>query len=433
MAKEIFCFEVLCIDPTGEASIITEESMASALIYPKALWRKAKTEKISNRWNITDDELKLSLTIKSIDTGKILSGGVAAAFILSIESPNFDAVEEIRVNLLLHLKVLKFKHIKILADDISKDIANKLYPEVNKIENLLRRYLTKFFILNMGLGWWDVTAPQAIIDKVNSRKKDRKERSKDTFSDLTSADDLSFADFDDLGELIYKQSSGFNSKESVIQKINSVKSIEDLEHLKSALQDNYTKYFNNSFRDRKFDLLWKELFNIRNKVAHNGHFSKQELIKGIELSNIVANIIQEAETKIESFNISIEEQESIRQATIEAEEISKRIADSNFSEIGSNYKSLNDDDEPEFVGRPFKYITEDQLINELRIATEYQNKNKLPFIGLKRFVTKNLYDKGYIPNSTYGIINNLKAKGVIDIYETESADSNFKISGIRFV
>jgi hypothetical protein len=377
--------------------------------------------------------VKLSLTIKSIDTSKVLTGFFDAAFILKVESPNFDELENFRLNLLKHLRDLKFKHIKILTDDISKDIANKLYPEINNIENLLRRYLTKFFTQRIGLTWWDGTAPDAMKEKVEKRKKDRKEKSKDgdTFSELANVEDVALVDFDDLGELIYKQSSGFNTPESVVKKIVATNTIEELEHLKSGLQGNYTKYFKEAFRDRDFEKQWRELFGIRNKVAHNGLFSKKELEVGLEHAKSLTKIIREAEDKIEEFSISIEEQEAIRQATIETIETKERLEKMTFGDIGKKeHFDSNEDDEDEDAPL-FNSITQEQLLSELEYAERTLQKNHKTYVGLKAFVTRILGKKGYSYESTSSLINILREKGLVEVYEVQDEKNVFAVKGIR--
>ena len=51
---------------------------------------------------------------------------------------------------------LQFTNIRILRDDISTKIANEIYPLINRVENLLRRYLIKFFTRKIGVDWWEV-------------------------------------------------------------------------------------------------------------------------------------------------------------------------------------------------------------------------------------------------------------------------------------
>ena len=258
-------------------------------------------------------ESGLTLTVINVDTSKILTDLVDAAFVLRVESPMFEPLEPFRQRLLRHLSdKLRFAHLRVLQDDISSEIANQLYPKINAVENLLRRYLIKFFFQRVGMSWWEVTATPKMIDKVKARQRNRSNQ----FSYFINSD-IEFADFDDLGLLIYKQSTGFNEPEKVLERLTHIETIEELQELKSNLEGNYTKYFKTFFRDKNFERLWKEMSKIRNKVAHQATFFHSELRKGIELSAELTSIIKDAENHIDEIVLSLKEKQAIHQAAAE--------------------------------------------------------------------------------------------------------------------
>ena len=410
-----FTFEIFCIDANGQAEIKTEKSLIQGLCYSSKLWSDdVEDTSEKGKWTITDKNL--SLSIKSVDTTKVLTGYFEVAFIIKVQSDNFDIIESFRLKLLRHIKAkLCFSHIRVLSDDISTNISQELYPEINKIENLLRRYLTKFFIQRVGLDWWDTTATKTMIDKVQIRKKDRK----DEFSTICDTD-VSLADFDDLGELIYKQSSGFNNPEKVITKILSIGTFDDFELFKTELQGNYTKYFKEFFRDKDFEPKWKELFKIRNKVAHHGVFYKIELERGKELSNSLSQIILEAESKIDEIVFSIEEKEAIRNATIEAIENTEPATTLRGEPETQNLEGLRilgKIELPENVQKYkgfYKVITEEELLNELVIC-----ENTRAYVGLKWFVTQYLAEKSFSIGLSYSLVNILSDKGKIELSDIQ--------------
>ncbi|NJO87086.1 MAG: hypothetical protein HC821_03470, partial [Lewinella sp.] len=206
-----FIFELLCIDP---ADIINQEGFIHALSYSKEVWngRMPIITKDKNGELYIKGESEMLLTVINVDTSKILTDLVEAAFVVRVESKLFEPLEPFRQRLLRHLREnLKFNHLRVLQDDISSEIANQLYPKINAVENMLRRYLIKFFIQRVGLAWWEVTATPKMIDKVKLRLRNRSNQ----FSYFIDSD-IEFADFDDLGLLIYKQSTGFNEPEKVL-------------------------------------------------------------------------------------------------------------------------------------------------------------------------------------------------------------------------
>ncbi len=455
-----FTFELLCIDP---ADIVNQEAFIHALSYSKELWN-GKSPIITQDKNgapfIRSGEDML-VTVLPVDTSKILTDLVDAAFVLRIESKYFENLEPYRQRLLRHLRDnLKFAHIRILKDDISSEIANQLYPKINAVENLLRRYLIKFFFQRVGMNWWDVTATPKMIEKVKSRQRNRSNQ----FSYFINSD-IEFADFDDLGLLIYKQSTGFNDPEKVLEMLEGINTIDGLNELKGNLQGNYTKYFKKFFRDKDFEKLWKEMSRIRNKVAHQATFFHAELKRGKELSSSLTRIITEAEQHIDEIVLSLKEKKAIHQAAAEVvreeeHEAAEQQAHKDGKPIAGNRAPVEmggseistpkkDSDNrvkltgPKVIGKiklehkvktyrdtaapGYIVITEEEMITELEAAEEL---NYTDYIGLKWFVTQFLANKGYAIGTTYSLINILIEQGAILLYDKESQDGHM-IKAVR--
>lgn len=410
-----FVVELLCIEPED---IKNEKSLSKALSYSDTLWKSKEPKENSKKYiSLVQDELDIKINIFPLDTSKMFTDYIETAFILQVISKSFDELEEFRLALLRHLKAkLKFSHIRVLQDDISTYIANQLYPKVNELESLLRKYLIKFFIQRVGVDWWEVSANEKMLSKVKIRRKDRK----DEFANYIETD-IEYADFDDLGTLIYKQSSGFNQPEKALEYILTISDLEKLEEFKTELKGNYIKYFKENFRDKNFEGLWKDLFKIRNKVAHQGNFYKQDLEKGLKLYKELVDIIEVAESKIDELVLSVQEKEAIRQATIDAlteEEPPKIILDETVSENSdTNIKIVGKIDLPTISKRTFKgyrVITEEELYDELEQAKDIQYNQ---FIGLKWFVTQYLAEKNYSIGFSYSLINILSDKGKVELYD----------------
>ena len=446
-----FTFELLCIDP---ADINNQEAFIHALSYSKEVWN-GKPPIITQDKNgqpFIKGEEGMVLTVLPVDTSKILTDLVEAAFVLRIESKYFETLEPYRQRLLKHLREnLKFAHIRILKDDISAEIANQLYPKINSVENLLRRYLIKFFFQRVGMSWWDVTATPKMIEKVKNRQRNRSNQ----FSYFINSD-IEFADFDDLGLLIYKQSTGFNDPERVLEMLDQIDTVEDLNELKGNLQGNYTKYFKTFFRDKNFEKLWKDMSKIRNKVAHQATFFHSELKKGKELSAELTRIITEAEKHIDEIVLSLKEKQAIHQAAVEVvREEEEEAAEQQAQEVMAGSRAPSDaprDQEeiahsdydnrvkltgPKVLGKiklehkvksyhktaapGYMVITEEEIVTELEEALSL---NYTDYVGLKWFVTQFLANKGYAIGTTYSLVNILIEQGSIVLYDKESPDGH---------
>lgn len=448
-----FVFELFCIDPDD---ILNQEGFIHALSYSKDVWngRSPIISQDKSGDQVIKGESGMTVSIINIDTSKILTDLVEAAFIVRVESKLFEPLEPFRQRLLRHLREnLKFSHIRVLQDDISSEIANQLYPKINSVENLLRRYLIKFFIQRVGINWWDVTATPKMIEKVKARLRNRSNQ----FSYFIDSD-IEFADFDDLGLLIYKQSTGFNEPEKVLERLMNIDSIAELEELKDGLQGNYTKYFKTFFRDKNFERLWKEMSRIRNKVAHQATFFHAELKKGIELSTELSRIIQEAEKHIDEIVLSLKEKQLIHQAAAEVvreEEEEAAIQERNSlppnqMDAGQEVTINKDDTDhrvkltgPKILGKiklenktndykataapGYRVITEEEICGEL---DEAHNLSYTDYVGLKWFVTTYLANKGYAIGTTYSLVNILIEKTKIELYDMESPEG-YSIKAVR--
>jgi uncharacterized protein with HEPN domain len=429
MEKQVYSFEVLCLEPQ-DSDIQNTHSFLKALAYSSKLWGGRECQELSSSQlkGLSESELKISLYIKQLDTSRMLTDYSESGFILLVHGKDFDSLEMFRLRLLRHLKTtLRFSHIRILTDDVSTSIANQLYPQINMVESLLRRYLVKFFIQRVGINWWETTATRLMIEKVKSRLE-----KKDEFSNLIDQD-VSQLDFDDLGELIYKQTSGFNQTEKIVNKLLSLDTIEDLRHLQKELQGNYTKYFKEFFQDKHFEQLWKELLRIRNKVAHQGTFYGYDLERGLHITDALAEIIGEAEVRIDEVVFSTEEKDALRKATIHASMVQHEGAEDQTepTEDDSDYfrgglRGLK------VVGKILlptkeKYITEEETLHELENALS-QKYNY--YVGLKWFVTVFLKNKGYVVSTSYSVINIMIDKDLIDIYEVATRDG-YLIKALR--
>lgn len=421
MEKE-YSFEIVVIDPTGKSEILSPKSLVYGLLSTEKIWENAKSIEDPNKgYSIQDGDL--SLRIKPLDTTSTLYDLIEAGFLLKVKSKNFDKIERFRYPFVIHLrKRLAFEHIRILTDDISTEISNKAYPLINELENLLRRYIAKFFTQKIGLDWWSKAVPDRVIDKTKLRTDNET-----VFSSIVQTD-LTLIDFDDLGEIIYKHKLGFNRPDNLADNLFKVKTIEELEKLKADLDSNYNRFFKQNFKDLDFDKKWRQLFKIRNKVAHNNLFVQEDLALTETLHKELKEIILNAEDKIDDFKFSLEEQVAIREIISETKKESD-IENAGIKIIGKI--DLSDFEEPERESI-FDAISEDEFFRELdRAENSLKFNTRLRYVGLKSFITKILGQKGYSFGSSYALANILKEQGKVEIYDVEDESSYWPVKAIK--
>lgn len=154
-------------------------------------------------------------------------------------------------------------NMQILYDGVSKFYSIKAYPLIYEVENLMRKFLTKFMIANAGVDWIKNEVPD---DLKNGNKN---------FQDKTF---LYNFDFIQLKSLLFSEKYNRN-KEELISKIKSIKKESDIniEELKSLLPtSNWEKYFSKELKISSKDLSdkWEKLYDMRCIIAHNRTFSK---------------------------------------------------------------------------------------------------------------------------------------------------------------
>jgi hypothetical protein len=150
------------------------------------------------------------------------------------------------------------------------------------------------------------------------------------------------------------------------------------------------------------------------------------------------NVINEAEKKIDTFKFSLEEQIAIREATIEAVKIAEQQSEPkekalvNLKVVGKVNLPPEESDDDEYEEESlFNIISEEELIRELEHAEKTAIKRRFAYVGLKSFVTKLLGSKGYAFSPTYSLINILRDKGVVEIYDFEDEHSYYTPKAIR--
>jgi hypothetical protein len=263
-------FEILVTDISGDVVIENEKNFNYSLLANNKLWKDAEI----HRSIIIDKRTNINLAVTKLKTGEDVSDELKQTFSIKVKG-DFKELELFRLPLLEYLKVLKFDSLYVLQDEVSMEIAQELYPGINKVESLLRKYIIKFLVTKLGPKWWDLTADVEMQKKTNFRK-----RNETVFSEFV--DNRAYLiDFGELGKIIHSQSSGNLKKEDLLQKITNLEETpEAISKFKKEIQSNYNKFFKKAFKENDFQKKWEELEKLRHKTAHNNLFTIQNLESG---------------------------------------------------------------------------------------------------------------------------------------------------------
>lgn len=193
--------------------------------------------------------------------------------------------------------------INTLWDDVGRIYAEKSYPLINEVENLLRRLIAKFMLITVGVNWSRDTIHPDLFKKIES------------FNDPEPyINDLFKLDFIHLKQVLFEKKRDI-SLEELDRLLSRTKfSDEDKEKIQKYIpKSNWEKYFSELIEDRESSLekKWELLYKLRNKVAHNRHVKKEEFDKIKGLTTQIKEILAKASAKVGEIDLNEEDRELI--------------------------------------------------------------------------------------------------------------------------
>ncbi|MCK4356733.1 hypothetical protein KAW44_06600 [Candidatus Bipolaricaulota bacterium] len=386
-------YELLALDPTEDTRSEDAPCLLFMLRGYSALWKTPEVRE--DEFLIQDGTTMLHVgqvkTPVSEDSAIDVSFG--RTFIVTLTG-HLDTIEPLREPLTAYLKDQKFYKLYVLKDEVSESIACQLYPYLYRIENLLRGYLINFMSTRVGPAWWEMTVSREMSQKVSMRKKNER-----VFGKYVE-NSAYLIDFDELGEIIYEQSSGFVTKEDILKHINELPETPDvIKSFKRDLQSNYQKLFKESFADKGFREKWKAFAILRNKIAHSNLFTAQDLSDGKRLAKEIAELIEAADRKTEDFVITEKEREAIQESIIEA----------SFSWQ--------------------KNITQEELLRQLSSLEAHFSRTG-GFVGVTYFV-RHLTNLGYAYYEASTMLRQLDKQGTVEVYKVKNPEGEYEVSAVR--
>lgn len=419
-------FELLCIDQQGKVKFKKTKNFILSLSTIESLWTSEPSIS-EDSLEINDNNQKIKVSVQPFDTSKMVMGDrFSSAYYIVLEG-EFDNIEPFRIKLIDQIRDFGFDHRQILIDDVSNQIAVDTYPLINSIETLLRKYIVKFFITKIGTNWWSI-----VISTDNQKNAKSKRGNEVVFTNTSKViADVTLLSFEQLGKIIYGQSSIFTNIQDVLGKVQAAEDLESLK--KELLEGSYAKYFKDTFEQNDFQKKWENLNFIRNKVAHNNYFVQKDFDLASELCHKLTQIINNAHTSIDALILSIADKEAVmRKANdneIEKEEKQLEQQEGRINEEleDSLIKSINTDS----VIHQHLVLNEKDLISKIRECSKLKEFGE--FIGLKSFVRDYLGHEGYSLNSSYALINLLADKGKIEIYQVPNPYGEFDTTAIKLI
>ncbi|KWT11147.1 hypothetical protein CFBP3846_01749 [Pseudomonas syringae pv. avii] len=192
---------------------------------------------------------------------------------------------------------------QILWDGVSSNYAKNAYPIIHEIENTLRKLITKFMLINVGLGWTREAIPKEVQESV---------RSKET---KLGHDYLYEVDFIQLSNFLFKEYATTNTT-VLIDRLRQATKIEDLDldELKNAIpKSNWDRFFSSivNCENEYLKTRWDKLYDRRNQIAHNKPIGRTEYEEIKRLSDELKPKLLQAIDNLDKLRITEYERELV--------------------------------------------------------------------------------------------------------------------------
>ncbi|AKK01450.1 hypothetical protein VM99_26655 [Pseudomonas chlororaphis] len=293
--------ELLILIPESESFCISKKSFVEFLKIDSLI--SVDGQKISYRRSSKAKDLTVAKF--RVETGLIMSKQERYFTLLleAIDESEMDNFNELcdRVRSIAERISPGKTTINTLWDDIGRMYAEKSYPLINEVENLMRRLIAKFMLITVGVNWSKDTIHPDLFKKI------------DNFSDDDPhVNDLFKLDFIHLKEVLFGNKRDISIEELDRLLTKTKFSPDDQETIKKYLPtSNWEKYFSSVIDEESgsVDTKWALLYKLRNKVAHNRHVKRGEFEQIRGLCDKLKQIINKASAKVGEIDINEEDRD----------------------------------------------------------------------------------------------------------------------------
>lgn len=255
--------------------------------------------------------------------------------------------------------------VDVLQDDLSEYYSSLAYPKIARTENLMRKLIVKFMSINVGGIWTKTRIPDDIRQTHN-----------DDSSPIESF--VHGLDFIQLIDILLSDKY-LSDKEALVSKIKQAEKNGDrleVSEIKPLIPvSNWDKYFSKivDMEGKDLSKLWNRLYEKRCKVAHNRHFTPEDLKIVENLCNKLDKVIEKAIDKLSRVKVEQDDAAKIQKHS-SLEDYVKSIMES-----PSGYRYLYEptrDRKPQNINKIEAERRSTNLQKFLLLAQISANKNK---------------------------------------------------------
>ena len=217
--------------------------------------------------------------------------------------------------------------MQLIWDDISRFYAERAYPQISHIENVMRKLITKFMIINVGIMW----ASKAIPDTFKASRVEKNGNKENKEIKKLNYHILYDTDFIQLSDILFNEYRDIDVQE-LISKLRDIDAKNIDENMISSIKkfiptSNWDKHFKNLVDcDGKFlKVRWERLYELRCKIAHNNTFSKNDADETTNLVDEILVILDKAVANLDKITVSETEKTDLASIFEKATTISKNV------------------------------------------------------------------------------------------------------------
>lgn len=200
--------------------------------------------------------------------------------------------------------------INTIYDDVSMYYAQKLYPEIIKIENQLRKIIYLFMLKNVGSNWTQRNIPKEMKKSVEHTLEKNNEIN-------INANYLNYADFVVLGWFFFEKYTIESNFQNLVEKIKNPQNQtpEKLDDLAKRFESksNWERYFSDKIEIDNLSGKWDELYGYRNQVAHTKKIRKEHHDDAMKLMKEMGKAFEECLSHMDEVVLTEEESVAVEQ------------------------------------------------------------------------------------------------------------------------
>jgi len=194
----------------------------------------------------------------------------------------------------------------VIWDDLSLFYAQKAYPLIFNVENLMRLLITKFMLTNIGIGWEKDRVPTDVQQSINTNNRD--------------INYLQNVDFIQLKNFLFSENYP-NHKDSLIKELKNATDFSNLnlDEIKSLLpESNWNRFFQPivGCEAEYLKKRWDKLYELRCKVAHNKSFNINEFELVRTLHDELKPHLEKAIKSLNKIEVSDEQKENVAENVV---------------------------------------------------------------------------------------------------------------------